>query len=62
MEQGKPEKDYTLVFCLRRAPSSVFEQAQEGDAGDNMDFSADGNQVMLGMKKRGFGAGKWNGA
>jgi ADP-ribose pyrophosphatase YjhB (NUDIX family) len=36
------EKDYTLVFCRRKAEDGTGE-------------------VLLGMKKRGFGVGKWNG-
>jgi len=51
-EGGKPEKDYTLVFCVKR----------ENGAFDPNDLDYTKNAlVMMGMKKRGFGAGKWNG-
>eukprot|EP01038_Epipyxis_sp_PR26KG_P005132 gene5132-7148_t len=40
------EKDYTLVFCRRRIANN----------GEN-----NCNEILLGMKKRGFGVGKWNG-
>lgn len=46
---GKPEKDYSLVFVLRNTNGNTIFNA-ERDA-----------EVMLGMKKRGFGAGKING-
>ena len=46
---GKPEKDYSLVFVLRHTNgNSVFNAEQNAE-------------VLLGMKKRGFGAGKING-
>lgn len=47
---GKPEKDYSLVFVLRNTNGNTV-------------FNAEGSQaeVMLGLKKRGFGAGKING-
>jgi 8-oxo-dGTP pyrophosphatase MutT (NUDIX family) len=49
---GKPEKDYTLVFCAKR---------ENGDFDpSNLDYSKN-SLVMMGMKKRGFGTGKWNG-
>jgi 8-oxo-dGTP diphosphatase / 2-hydroxy-dATP diphosphatase len=39
------EKSYTLVFCRRH------RQTENGDI----------KEILLGMKKRGFGVGKWNG-
>jgi len=39
------EKDYSLIFCRRDATSSVSAE----------------REILLGMKKRGFGFGKWNG-
>lgn len=49
----KPEKDYSLVFCLRDV-QSVFEGASGAE-------STVKTEVMLGFKKRGFGSGKING-
>lgn len=50
--ESKPEKDYTLVFCVKR---------ENGDFDPNdLDYSKN-SLVMMGMKKRGFGVGKWNG-
>ncbi len=46
----KPEKDYTLVFCLKRSIDR-----------SDLDLDYSDGSVLLGMKKRGFGAGKWNG-
>jgi 8-oxo-dGTP pyrophosphatase MutT (NUDIX family) len=44
-EELKKEKDYSLIFVRRKNPN--------GDENDH--------QVLLGMKKRGFGVGKING-
>ena len=50
--EGKPEKDYTLVFCVKR---------ENGDFDHNdLDYTKN-SLILLGMKKRGFGTGKWNG-
>jgi 8-oxo-dGTP diphosphatase/2-hydroxy-dATP diphosphatase len=49
------EKDYTLLFCRRCVDL-------EGSEPDNRPHSSRScNEVLLGMKKRGFGAGRWNG-
>jgi 8-oxo-dGTP diphosphatase / 2-hydroxy-dATP diphosphatase len=56
---GKPEKDYTLVFPLRRVSGAENETVFEGQA--NTDYTQEGWEILLGMKKRGFGVGKWNG-
>lgn len=42
------EKEYTLIFCRRRQLPLDSSEAPS-------------NQILLGMKKRGFGVGKWNG-
>lgn len=47
----KTIKDLTLVFCRRTITDS------EGDA--NPICRRD--EILLGLKKRGFGEGKWNG-
>lgn len=77
MSEEKPEKDYTLVFCLRRKPIvyDIDSATQEGgesqessiakDAGSggaiNAHIQGYDGEIMLGLKKRGFGMGKWNG-
>ena len=46
---GKPERDYSLVFVMRHTNgNSVFSREERAE-------------VLLGMKKRGFGTGKING-
>ena len=50
---SKSEKDYSLIFCLRKIQNN--ETVLLGDKG-TVDI-----EVMLGFKKRGFGAGKING-
>lgn len=42
----KKVKDLTLVFCRRTLWNSSNEGCKE---------------ILLGLKKRGFGEGKWNG-
>lgn len=43
----KKTKDLTLVFCRKKS-----DLTPSGTAG---------NEILLGLKKRGFGEGKWNG-
>jgi 8-oxo-dGTP diphosphatase/2-hydroxy-dATP diphosphatase len=50
------EKDYTLLFCRRRVQ---FRGAEAEEGAD--DAQGVRREVLLGMKKRGFGAGRWNG-
>lgn len=64
MEQEQPlppltEKEYTLIFCRRwqhvmSSSSSEIEGAPGGSETRT-------REILLGMKKRGFGMGKWNG-
>lgn len=51
--QDKQEKDYTLVFCLRKKDGSAHDPS-------NLNYEQNA-EICLGMKKRGFGAGKING-
>ena len=48
VETGFQDKDYTLVFCIRNKLVKSDSQKES-------------KEILLGMKKRGFGAGKWNG-
>lgn len=50
--EGKPEKDYSLIFLFKRSAGSSRSK-------DDLDYSED--DILLGMKKRGFGTGKYNG-
>ena len=45
-KEGKKLKEFTLVFCRRTSSSSVDDGC---------------NELLLGLKKQGFGEGKWNG-
>eukprot|EP00752_Nemacystus_decipiens_P008300 g7420.t1 len=57
VEEKKAIKDLTLVFCRRkRGPNHAARQGDHGDGSGD-----DGDEILLGMKKRGFGMGKWNG-
>jgi 8-oxo-dGTP pyrophosphatase MutT (NUDIX family) len=49
----KQEKDFTLVFCLRRTDETIFDAK-------NLNYEQN-SEVLLGMKKRGFGTGIVNG-
>jgi len=46
------EKDYSLVFCRRES---------QRQSNSNSDEKPIRREILLGMKKRGFGCGKWNG-
>jgi 8-oxo-dGTP pyrophosphatase MutT (NUDIX family) len=50
--QGKAEKDYSLIFLFRRSTDSTRSV-------DDLDYTED--EILLGMKKRGFGVDKYNG-
>lgn len=43
----KKTKDLTLVFCRKKSDLTPSGTAD--------------NEILLGLKKRGFGEGKWNG-
>lgn len=59
LTEEKAVKDLTLVFCRRRRSTSTPTPDQkEGGGGEGR---SGGNDILLGMKKRGFGIGKWNG-
>jgi hypothetical protein len=50
MAQMFEEKDYSLIFCLRR--SAIVNE---------LSTQKNSFEILLGLKKRGFGVGKWNG-
>ena len=59
------EKDYTLIFCRRRhnVADNTANDGKEVVVTEISDqsFSSNRSQILLGLKKRGFGVGKWNG-
>lgn len=55
----KKIKDLTLVFC-RRKTKATSNTTTDATA-DVKNEVKNGNEILLGLKKRGFGEGKWNG-
>ncbi|CAN0403706.1 unnamed protein product, partial [Ectocarpus sp. 8 AP-2014] len=60
-DSKKSVKDLTLVFCRRTRRISDTASEGGGGGGSSGDSDHDANEILLGMKKRGFGEGKWNG-
>ncbi|CAM9897292.1 unnamed protein product, partial [Ectocarpus fasciculatus] len=62
-DSKKSVKDLTLVFCrrIRRSSDTGSEGGGGGGGGSSGDSDDDAKEILLGMKKRGFGEGKWNG-
>ncbi|CAN0505072.1 unnamed protein product, partial [Ectocarpus sp. 12 AP-2014] len=60
-DSKKSVKDLTLVFCRRTRRTSDTGSEGGGDGGSSGDSDDDSKEILLGMKKRGFGEGKWNG-
>ncbi|CBN75609.1 conserved unknown protein [Ectocarpus siliculosus] len=60
-DSKKSVKDLTLVFCRRTKRSSDIGSEGGGGGGSSGDSDDDAKEILLGMKKRGFGEGKWNG-